>query len=440
LTEDARPNFGEHPQSSSEARIVGKGLRLADRYRVDETIGRGGMAMVYRGYDELLHRDVAIKVLGPVAANATGSREEFLDEARAAAALSHENIVRIYDAGVHRNERYIVMEYVPGGSLFELIQAESPLSVARSIQLSTQMADALGYGHQHGIIHCDVKPQNVLLDEGGRPKLVDFGISRSIAATGALTDTITGTAGYIAPEQLLGERLDARVDIYALGCVTYEMLAGELPFQSDNLAALATQRLVRAPIPLRERNPRVPAAVAAAVMRAIERDPDQRYESANEFAQALRTAESGIAIAPPARARTQTANLTRRRPPPIPLDRPQTAQVRTETGPRMFWPVSLVVLGLLILAGAFAAIQLPSFVHGGGSSPTAVVVPGVTGQSLVQAADQLHQSGLAINPTFQDTTTAGTCTGQVLSQTPANSTQLHTGDTVTLVISRTDRC
>jgi serine/threonine-protein kinase len=417
---------------------VGSGVTLAGRYRVGEPIGRGGMSMVFRGYDELLHRDVAIKVLGPLATSATGSRQEFLGEARAAAALQHPNIASIFDVGVHGTDRFIVMEYVPGGSLLDLIQARAPLPPDRSVALGTQVADALDYGHRHGIVHCDVKPQNVLLDETGRPKLVDFGISRSIAATGALTDTISGTAGYIAPEQLLGERLDGRADIYALGCVIYEMLTGELPFDSSNLAALATQRLVRPPTPLLRKNPRVPAALAESVMRAIERERDQRYSSAHEFSLSLAKSLTGEALAPGPTSRNQTTALTRPRPTQSNVRRETLVQSRPQEGGRLFWPVTLVLLGILILAGAVAAIELPSFVRGGGTS--SVPVPNLVGQSLTNAVGQLHARHLSVELKPQDTSASVQCTGVVLDQSPQAASQIDSTGTVTLTVSQSDRC
>jgi len=418
------------------AEVVGPGQLLGGRYRVGTAVGRGGMAIVYQGYDELLNRHVAIKVLGMLAANATGSREEFLREARAAAALSHPNIVSVFDAGVHAGERYIVMELVSGGSLAEMIQERAPLTPGPAVQIVSQIADALDYGHQHGIIHCDVKPQNVLLDDSRRPKLVDFGISRTVAATGALTDTITGTAGYIAPEQLLGEKLDGRADIYALGCVLYEMLSGNLPFDATNLAALATQRLVRPPVPLRMRNSRVPTALAECVMRAIEREPDRRFATAREFARALGASASGINPPPPRHPRT--VEMTRRPTAEIRIERTQASSAGATGGHRLLWPVALAALGILILGGAVAAVELPSLFRP--ASAGVGSVPAVTNQLLADAAEQIHAQRLGVDVKFEDTTTRNICEGRVLSQDPQPPAQLQTGQSVTLVVSRNDQC
>jgi serine/threonine-protein kinase len=398
------------------------------------------VAIVYRGYDQLLDRDVAIKVLGMMAANATGTREEFLREARASAALTHPNIVSVYDAGVHSGERYIVMEFVPGGSLAELIETSAPLSPRRTIDIGVQIADALDFGHQHGVIHCDVKPQNVLLDERGRPKLVDFGIARTIAATGALTETITGTAGYIAPEQLLGEKVDGRADIYALGCVLYEMLSGDLPFDSTNLAALATQRLVRPPVPVRSRNPSVPLPLAETVMRAIERDPAHRYPTAAALSRALAASDPGAGTpVSPRPAHPQTIDLGRRGTAELHTSRLQnSAPAVTSKAGRIIWPIALIGLGLLIVAGAVAAVGLPGFGRPG--KPAAVTVPAVTNLGLDEAAARLRASQLNVDVSFEDTTAQDMCEGRVLRQDPQPSGQLKAGQAVALVVSQNDQC
>lgn len=429
----------EHDAAAERPGLIGPGSDLAQRYQVGEAIGRGGMAMVYHGHDTLLDRDVAIKVLGSAAANATGSQQQFLREARAAAALSHPNIVSIYDAGVHGSERYIVMEYVGGGSLFEVIQADAPLPPREAVSIAAQLADALDYGHRRGLVHCDVKPQNVLLDDNGRPKLVDFGISRSIAATGALTDTIAGTAGYIAPEQLLGEQLDGRADVYSLGCLVYEMLSGDLPFEAANLAALATQRLVRPPLPLSRRNPRLPAPLAEAVMHAIEREPDERYASAKDFARSLERgltgfesqATSRFASPLPQRARPGMATSV--------VERPVRPAPAREGGRRLFWPLTLMLLGLLVLVGALLAYALPPILNS--PSGRLVAVPAVAGQPIDQAAKSLEADGFKVNVvTRSETACPADPTGAILSQSPTAQTQLHAGQQVTLVVTSNPKC
>jgi len=401
-------------------------------------IGRGGMATVFHGRDELLARDVAVKVFGAIGTDATGSQQEFLREARAAAALSHPGIAGVYDVGVHGPEPFIVMEYVPGGSLSDLMEDEAPLPPRRAVQITAQLADALDYGHRHGIIHCDVKPQNVLLDESGRPKLVDFGISRSLATTTALTDTVSGTAGYIAPEQLLGDPLDGRVDVYALGCLAYELLSDALPFDAANLAALATQRLVRPPVPLEVRNPAVPALLAAAVMRAIQRNPADRYASGRDFGRALRSSLDPVPTGAPA-SRAQTTVLARRSPQAPNTLRRSPAESGTRSGGLSFWVLLAGGVLALVLAGAVATYVLPSLFGSGAGRP--VSVPSVKSERLDSTTvGRLQQAGLTITVTFRDTTTGTTCTGSILDQDPPGATSVASGSTVRLVVSRNDDC
>jgi len=401
-------------------------------------IGRGGMATVFHGRDELLARDVAVKVFGPIGTNATGSQQEFLREARAAAALSHPSIAGVYDVGVNGPERFIVMEYVPGGSLADLLQDEAPLAPRRAVQITSQLADALDYGHRHGIIHCDVKPQNVLLDESGRPKLVDFGISRSSAATTALTDTVSGTAGYIAPEQLLGDPVDGRADVYALGCVAYELLSGELPFDAANLAALASQRLRRPPVPLNARNSKVPTPLATAVMRAIQRNPADRYANGHDFARALRSSLDP-AVTGTGALRNQTTVLASRSPQATNVLRRSPPDSEMRSGSLSFWALLGGGVLAVVLAVAFATYVLPSLLSGGAGGP--VSVPSVTNEPLDSTTvGRLQQAGLTIAVTFRDTTKGTACTGTILEQAPAGSTSVASGSAVRLVVSRNDDC
>lgn len=426
----------QHELRGGSVADIRPGADLAGRYRIGEVVGRGGMALVYRGHDTLLDRDVAIKVFAGTEAGASRSNQEFLHEARLAAGLSHPSIVGVFDAGVHGSERFIVMEYVPGPSLFEEIRLHAPLPVPQAVGIASQLADALDYGHRRGIVHCDVKPQNVLLDENGRPKLVDFGISSTITGTGALTETITGTAGYIAPEQLLGERVDGRADVYSLGCVVYEMLSGDLPFDASNLAALATQRLVRRPFPLAERNANLPPALVRAVMGALERDRESRYSSAKDFADALGQAISGMPIRSAVSRTSSRTNTVREMPRATHVDRPpEYGRQRPATRDRLFWPLALLFLLILVLVGALAALALPPLFS---PSPAATVtVPSVTGQRIDQATQTIHGLGLTIDPKLQD---SSQCTGTVLSQSPSPQAQTHKGGSVVLVISVNAGC
>lgn len=289
-----------------------EGRILAGRYELTGRLGSGGMAAVWHARDRTLARDVAVKLLHPSLAEIPAYSERFRREARNAAALSHPNIVAIYDTGTDDDTPYIVMELVEGTSLHELLRSRGPLPVERTARVGRAVLAALAHAHARGLVHRDVKPGNVLIASDGTMKVADFGIAKGLAEATELTQTGTliGTASYLSPEQAGGGRATASSDLYALGCLLYECLAGSPPFSGDNPVAVAVQHR-QAPVPsIRDRRPDVPQDLAAALERALAKDPAARFSSAGGMDAAI--AATGLAEAPdrPAELAATTVDLS----------------------------------------------------------------------------------------------------------------------------------
>src|SRR5882724_6795926 len=274
---------------------------LSERYELGETLGYGGMSEVHKGRDVRLSRDVAVKVLRADLARDPQFQIRFRREAQNAAALNHPAIVAVYDTGETESEfgplPYIVMEFVDGQTLREIVKTQGPLSQQRVIEVMADVCAALDFSHRHGIIHRDVKPANVMITRGGAVKVMDFGIARALADGQNMTQTaaVIGTAQYLSPEQARGEAVDARSDVYAAGCVLFELLTGEPPFTGDSPVAVAYQHVREDPKPPSSLNPRVPPELDAAVLKALAKNPDNRYQTAAEMRADLVRVHSGEA-------------------------------------------------------------------------------------------------------------------------------------------------
>ena len=310
---------------------------IADRYELEELVGTGGMSTVFRAHDRQLERRVAIKILHEHYADDPEYLERFRREARAVARLSHPNIVTVIDRGDDGGRQYIVFEYVDGENLKELVVRSGRLPVRQALELALAVADGLSFAHEHGLVHRDVKPQNVLLSSEGEVKVTDFGIARSLHVEHGVTQTgtVLGTGEYLAPEQASGKQVSPATDVYSLGVVLWELLAGDVPFIGDNFVAVALRHVNEPPPHLRERRADVSPRLDAAVQRALAKDPASRFPSMAAFAKELRAclaepegtaspppAEDDLAltlVTPPAQApapvrRRRPARRSRRRP------------------------------------------------------------------------------------------------------------------------------
>ena len=328
-----------------------EGKVLADRYAVGELLGRGGMAEVYLATDRVLDRPVAFKVLGGWLANDATFVERFRREALAAARISHPNLVAVFDAGSEGDVHYIVMEYVAGETLADVLRREGPLDPARSTEIATDLAEALGVAHAARMVHRDVKPANVMLTPDGRTKLMDLGIARSLDGESITrASSILGTAGYVSPEQARGDPVDHRSDIYSLGCVLYEMLTGRQPFEAADPLAVAYKHVHEAPKPPTSLESSIPPALGAVTLRAMQKDPAERFQSVADMTAAL---QDRTEPTPPVAA-------TRPVPPVavVPTQPTATMPRRSDRQPprRRLVPLLIVVVVLALLGGLASAL------------------------------------------------------------------------------------
>ena len=275
--------------------MIDSGILVGKRYEISRLLGAGGMGHVYLARDRSLSREVALKVLDDRHAENPDFVERFRREAEAAASLSHPNMITVYDAGEDDETPYIAMEYVPGGTLKNKLQARGALPPRVAAGVTLEVANALAAAHEKGIVHRDIKPENVLVTDQGHAKVGDFGIARAATATAITeTDLILGSVRYLSPEQAKGEKVGPPSDLYSLGVVLYEMLTGRVPFDEENPIATAMKHVNEEPASLRELDPTIPKALEAITLKLLKKDPEQRYQSAKELAEDL----DGLLVGP----------------------------------------------------------------------------------------------------------------------------------------------
>jgi serine/threonine protein kinase len=311
---------------------------IGGRYELEELVGSGGMSSVYRAHDQLLERKVALKILHERYGEDDEYVERFRREARAVAQLSHPNVVTVIDRGEDDGRQFIVFEYIDGENLKQVVEREGPLPLDKVIELGLEIAQGLAFAHERGIVHRDVKPQNVLLNGDGKAKVTDFGIARTLDVEKGVTQTgtVLGTSDYIAPEQASGQVVSRETDVYSLGVVLFELLTGSVPFKGESFVAVALQHVNEPPPSVLERRPETPPRLAELVDRALAKDPDDR-PTMEELIAELEALQAG-----------ETGEATVVRPP-----RPKPAHRRGTP-----LPLALAVLGALLLAVALAALLL----------------------------------------------------------------------------------
>lgn len=414
---------------------------LSERYDLQEQVGGGGMAVVYRALDTLLGRQVAVKMLRSQFANDEEFVSRFRREAQSAASLSHPNIVNLYDVGVTSgNEYYIVMEYVDGPTLKEVIRERGPLSVGESIDVTKQICDALEHAHARHIVHRDIKPHNILLTQTGQVKVTDFGIARAITGntiTHHHEDSVLGSVHYFSPEQARGGATDAKSDIYALGVVMYEMLTRRLPFSGDSPVSVALKHLRDDFIDPREWNGEIPQSVENIVLRCLNKAPADRYANMVALKADLQDAlmhpvvpkyikpavALGETLSIPAVGGPRTVDMEKE---PAALDQTDTAKKRRWWMPVIWTFVTLIVIGVGATAAYYIvmdSIQTPN-----------LSLPNVTNETYAAAVKTLNNAGFhdIVEKQASNTRPKGT----VYDQSPEGPTEVKPGRTVTVWVSQ----
>lgn len=384
---------------------------FSNRYRIVDRLGSGGMAEVYKAEDTILNRTVALKLLHPRLAHQANFVERLRREAQAAANLNHPNIVNIYDWGNQNDTYFIVMEYLKGESLKTIIDREAPLATARALKVATQVCDALQFAHDHDVVHRDIKPHNIMINEKGTVRVTDFGIARAGGAT-AMTQTgsVLGTAKYISPEQAQGGFVGHTSDIYSLGVVLYEMITGQVPFEGDSAVAVAYKHVHEEPPRPSRFNPNITPGLEQIIMKALAKDPAKRFATAAE----MRSALQGL---------LGSENKSSK---PIPAEK-QMRPARKDREVKKGSPAGIIAAIIVI-----AAVALTAYALLGG--PKKLRVPDFSGQTLAQAQVAAKSSKFVIKVSGRRASEEVE-SGYIISQKPVAGTRLPSGETISVIVS-----
>lgn len=419
-----------------------QGIILDNRYKIGEKIGVGGMAVVYKGEDTLLGRTVAIKILHQNFANDEEFVARFKREAQAAGKLSHPNIVSMYDVGVDQGYNYIVMEYVEGETLKEYIERKHKVSIDDAVKYTIAIGEGLEHAHAMGIVHCDIKPHNIILTSSGRVKVTDFGIARAMNTANTMmydSGSVMGSAHYLSPEQASGKSVSGSTDIYSLGVVLYEMLTGQVPYEGDTAISVAIKHVREKLTPPSQLNPAIPTLLESTVMKALEKDPANRFSSITEMISDLRLSQGFVNSASSQVIRhdfaTQVMPVVPEQPAQdIIVEENENKNKKTNAflAKLSTIPQKYIVIGAIV---AFVLAFLWAFLSFGNFwSNATVTVPNVVGKQASVATHILEDNHLRV--TTSEVTNPDVPKGQVISQNPEAGSEVKEQRNIHLVVSK----
>ncbi|SDD41670.1 Stk1 family PASTA domain-containing Ser/Thr kinase [Sporomusa acidovorans] len=412
---------------------------LDNRYTILERVGGGGMADVYRAHDKLLDRSVAVKVLRSQFTDDEEFVSRFRREAQAAAKLSHPNIVNIYDVGLDEQAYYIIMEYISGETLKDKIDREAPLPVETAVRVAMEIAEALEHAHQNNLVHCDIKPHNILVTRSGRIKVTDFGIARAVtSSTMTNSGTIIGSVHYFSPEQAKGTSVGAKSDIYSLGVVLYEMLTGQVPFTGESPISIALKHLQEEPKPPRELNPDIPPLIEAIIAKAMHKNPADRFADIGEMIADLKLAQNYLRD--DHTRRLSNNDFPTQILPPVTPSLNQDSVNHTDQTPNRTTPrlngakISKPWLWGLLLFVLFTSALAAFLAFGKFWSLNEVTVPDVVGKQVDTARNILISNNLrvSVSEAYNEKVPAG----YVISQQPEAGTTVKEQRTITIIVSK----
>ncbi|MFS0688145.1 Stk1 family PASTA domain-containing Ser/Thr kinase [Sporosarcina sp. 179-K 8C2 HS] len=419
------------------------GKRIGGRYEVLKGIGEGGMSKVYLAHDIILDRDVAIKVLNYDFANEQDLKKRFQREALSATSLTHSHIVNIFDVGEDEELHYLVMEYIEGQTLKKYIQSNGPIQIHQAVKIMRQLVSAIANAHHNGIVHRDIKPQNILMDAEGNVKITDFGIAMALSATAhTKTNSVIGTVHYLSPEQARGGMATKKSDIYSLGIVFYELLTGELPFSAETAVAIALKHLQEETPSVRLAYPNIPQSVENVILKATAKDATYRYQSADEMYEDLLTVlsperqheekftipfdDDRTRVIP---AITDTSNFdhgeeTKIIEPVVPDPGPKQKKKK-----RKKWPLVVGLLALLVAIAVLLFIFWPSLF-----GPKNALIPEVVGLEEAEAVSKMEENGFVVEEVVEDYSDEYPA-GQVIKTNPEANKKREIGSSVVLYVS-----